>query len=211
MKNYNLLLIFVIVIIFFSAVNVFVTFIKISNFQQELTGYSSLGYVNLTIFTSTSINVSRDTINWSSGVIYNNEFNATLYTSGDNEGIVERGNWSGDNAQGIVVENIGAINISLTLKTDKNAHDFFNSSSNSNEQYMWNVTDKEAGSCNGGADLGSWVNVNKTSGGTLYCSQFDYNDGRDEVYLDILLTVPYDGRNLGFLSDTITITGDVAD
>lgn len=210
MKSYDLLFIFLIIAIAFLLINISVTFIKIVEFQKEVTGFGSLSYVNLTIFTSTSINISRDTINWSSGTINNGELNATLYTNGENNGVVSRGNWSGVDAKGLIVENTGTINASLILKTEKNAHDFFNSLSSSNEQYMWNVTNKEAGSCNGGASLGVWANVNKTTGGTKFCSQFDYSNERDEVYIDILLTVPYDSVNIGLLSDTITITADAA-
>jgi len=209
MRLKNLLIGLLIIVVIFSLINIFVTFIKISDFKRELTG-QVLGYVNLTVNTVVSINMTNDVMNWSSGSINKGQLNSTLYTNGSNNGIVLRGNWSGKNAKAFIVRNIGVVNSSLFLKTEKNAHDFFNSLSSSNEEYQWNVSNKEVGSCSGGAELGIWADVNKTGSGTKFCSQFGFQEGWDEVYIDLLITVPYDSGNLGLLSDTITITADAA-
>ncbi len=209
MKSNNLILILVIVLIVLSLFNVFVVLKGISEAKEKFTGYA-LGYLNVSIQSSLSINLSRASINWSSGIINASSKNATLYTRGDSTAVVERGNWSVQGTKGFILENIGNINSSLSLQTTKNAHDFFNSLSNSNEQFMWNVSNKEPDSCSGGASLGQWQDVNKTSGGTKYCGQFSFNRNKNEIYIDLLLTVPSDSGYVGELSDTITITGDVA-
>jgi len=180
------------------------------NLMQKLTGYStSYGYVNLTILTYVSINLTVDSISWGEGNINAGEVNATLYTVGDEVGVVQRGNWSGVNASAFVVENTGNLNCSISIQSGKNAHDFFNSGTNSNEQYMLNVSNKEAGSCIG-SSLGSWVDVNKTSGGTKFCNNFNFRQGVDEIYIDVLLTVPADAGNLDEQSDVIIVTADAA-
>ena len=205
----NILFILLSIIIFLSFTSILINLSEVIEFKKELTGFA-LGYVNVTIQSSVHINISRDTINWGAGVIDSGEPNATLYTNGEGNGLVERGNWTGNNVKAFIVENTGGINCSLSLQTNKDAHDFFNSSLSANEQYQWNVTNKEENACSGIVSLGVWHEVNKTSGGTIYCEQLDFNQERDEIYIDILLTVPRDSRNIGSLSDTITITGNVA-
>ncbi|MFH1710821.1 MAG: hypothetical protein ABH840_00750 [Nanoarchaeota archaeon] len=190
---------------------IFIAFFGIFDFEGLLTGKATNeGYFNITIMTSININMTQDSINWSSGIVDSGETNATLYTRGNDTGIVQRGNWSGAGAKAFVVENIGGVNSSIRLLTVKNAHDFFNSSTNSNEQYMWNVSNKESNSCSGGAVLGMWAEVNKTAGGTEFCGQFDNSQTRNEIYIDILLTIPYDAQNFGEQSDTLTVTADAA-
>ena len=191
-------------------INISAVFIKVSEFKKVLNG-ETFGYVNLTVQTYVYLNITRETINWSSGTINDSFSNATLYTLGDNPGVVSRGNWSGTDAKAIAVENLGSYNCSIYIQTGKDAHDLFNSSSSSNEEYKLNVSNKKEGSCSGGtATLGEWIDVNKTSGGTKYCGQFGNNDDNNEIYIDVLLTVPIDSNNVGELSDIITIIGDAA-
>jgi len=183
----------------------------IFDFKGFLTGKATNeGHLNITILTAININLTRDSINWSSGIVTPGENNATLYTRGNDTGVVQRGNWTGADARAFVIANIGGVNCSIKLQTGKNAHDFFNSLTNSNEQYMWNVSNKESNSCSEGAMLGAWTDVNKTSGGTEFCKQFDNHQGSNEIYVDILLTIPYDAQNFGEQSDTLTVTADAA-
>lgn len=209
MKSGDILVVCIIMLIILASVNIVIVFFKISVIKKELTGFTS-GFVNITIYSKLQMNMSRDLINWSSGEINISEKNATLYTRGNNSGVVLRGNWSGDNVFGFIVENIGGINASLTLESDKNASSFFAGLSNTNQEYRWNVSNREAGACSGGAALGLWADVNTTSGGTKYCSQFDFNQANNEVYIDVLLTIPYDLSNSGEQSSLITVTADVA-
>jgi hypothetical protein len=116
---------------------------------------------------------------------------------------------SGENVTSFVLENTGNINCSFFIQTNRNAHDMFNSSSNTNEQYKIKVSNRESGACSGGS-LNTWIDVNKSAPGTKYCNQFSYLNSSDEVFIDILLTVPYDIQNLGFRFDVVTITANVA-
>lgn len=209
MKTNNLLFLLSVIAIIIVLINISVTFIKISDFQEKSTG-KVLGFINLSVSNYVAINMSRDVLDWGSGSINSSYQNSTLYTRGDSIGIVLRGNWSGENAKAFIVENVGNVNCSLYIQSGKNAHDFFDSASSSNEQYMINVTNKEAGSCSGGASLGQWTDVNKTSGGTKYCSQFSSLGINNEVYIDVLLTVPADSNKVGNLTDTITIIANAA-
>ncbi len=194
-------------VIVLSLMNIFINIFEIPKLIEKLTGYAS-GYVNVTISNQIVVNLTIDTLDWGSGTITGGNTNATLKTNGNNAGTVLRGNWSGDNAKAFVVENIGNVNCSLFLYSEKNASSFFASLSNSNQDFKFNVSNKNSNSCSGTALLGSWIDVNTTSSGTKYCSQFDYHRDNNEIYIDVLLTVPNDAGNIGAISDTITITAD---
>lgn len=210
MKTNDLFAILSIIAIIIVIINISITYIKIADFEEKSTG-KVLGYVNLSVSTFVALNMLQDAIDWGPGNINYSYLNSTLYTRGNNTGIVERGNWSGENATAFVVQNIGNSNCSLFIQSGKDAHDLFESASSTNEQYMINVSNKEANSCSGGANLGQWIDVNKTNGGTKYCSQFSSLQNNNEVYIDVLLTVPADSNKIGNLSDTFTITATAPD
>jgi len=211
MKSDNLLVIFVVGVILIVLINISVVFIKISDFEREMSGLVSSGYVNLSVNTIMTINLTRASLNWGSGrVNAGNSTGAILYTSGNKDGTVIGGSWTGSGVNGFIVENIGNINASLKLKTGKNASDIFAGSSGSNQEYKLNVTNKEPGSCSGGVVLGEWVDVNVTSPGTKYCNQFSPLLGSNEIFVDVWLKVPYDTSNLGTQSDILTITASAA-
>ena len=204
-----ILAVIAIIVIILSLINIFINISKIPEFIEKLTGYAS-GYVNISISSQVVVNLTVDSLNWGSGVVSEGNANATLITHGNNSGTVLRGNWSGNNAKAFVAENIGNVNSSLFLYSEKNASSFFESLTNSNQELKFNVSDKESNSCSGISLLGSWADVNTTSPGTKYCSQFDYHKNSNEIYIDVFLSVPYDAGNTGPISDVITIGADTA-
>ena len=207
MDKKNLLFGLVLFIISVSLFNIFLNIFNVSN--NYITGFAS-GYVNITYETVVNINLTRDSINWGYGTINAGQNNATLFTNANNDGSVLRGNWSGIGVYGLIVENIGNVNCSLFIQTNKNAHDFFLSSTTSNEEYKFNVSNKEVNSCSGDLNLGEWYDANKSSGGTKFCNQFNYYKDSNEIYIDLLLTVPYDATNIGEQSDIITLIANSA-
>jgi hypothetical protein len=170
--------------------------------SEGITGNAS-GYVNITVFSRLSINVTTDAVQWGNGSVDAGETNATLYTS-QTSSSVSRGNWTAD-PNAIVIENIGNVNTTISLQASINASGLFGAVGE--QEYKWNVSDKEPGACNGGdATLDVWADANN-SGAVKYCDDFDYQDGTDEIYLDVLLTVPYNTTNFTTeVYDTITIT-----
>ncbi|MBR9706252.1 hypothetical protein GOV14_04405 [Candidatus Pacearchaeota archaeon] len=209
MKSGYLLLFIVILGVFVSLANIMTVYMKVSEFRQVIHGRLTLdGEINLTIEGFVGITVNRDSIVWGNGSVNvtGGYQNATLYTQRDDDGVVLQGNWSGANAKGLILENIGSVNATIYLMAGKDAHAFFSSSSNSNEEYKWNITNKETGSCNGGITKNVWIDVNTSSPGTIICDEFDVVTTRDEIYIDLLITVPYDAANIGEQSDTLLIT-----
>ena len=202
----------VIVVLIVSVLSLSITFVKVSDFKEKLTGYY-VGYVNLSIATSIILNISNDSIDFGSGAITEAQTNASLWTN-RTKGYILRGNWSVTGTNAIVIENIGNINCSVNLTTNDDASTLFGGSA-ANRAYKWNWSNKEAGACGDGlSNVGPITNdlftdVTKTPTETRICDQFGFSDGVDELYLDVFLTVPYDG-NTGVLGDVITITGNTA-
>jgi len=207
-KLINIILVLSFISVIVILVNITSVFIKISDFKKEMTGKAS-SYINFSISTSVTINMTRDSVDWGSGRVDSGSTNATLYTQGDGNASVSNGNWSTTSAKAFVVENVGNVNVSLSLQNTKNASDFFASTSGSNQEYKLNMSNKEPESCTDGLPS-TWTDVNKTSGGTRYCNFLNSVGTKDEVYIDVWLKVPYDASNIGTLSDTLTVIASSA-
>jgi hypothetical protein len=192
-----------IVAVAFAIFNVSIVFLRDTG-GGTLTG-NVAGYVNVTVNTQITLNFTTATVNWGAGVITSPNTNATLYTNNDSAASVSRGNWS-TAPTALVLANIGNVNASVTLQTGATAATFLGGTYS---QYMWNVTNKEAGSCTNNTEpLNAWANVNQTAAGK-FCSQFGYATVGNEIYVNLLLTVSYDGLT-GLRSDTITATASTA-
>ncbi len=184
-------------------------FTVVNTTKESVTGKAT-GFVNITVHSRLEINLSVSQINWSEGSIEAGQTNATLFTS-QTSSTVNRGNWSDvSDPDAIVIENTGNINVTIAITATNNASGLFGGDLLIGEQeYKWNVTNKEVGACTSNStSLDVWIDANITSGGQNYCTEFGYTDVMDEIYLDVLLTVPYN-MTASFssdISDIITIT-----
>jgi len=207
MKTNSIFMMLAIAALVLATINASLVIVKTPIFKK-LTGYAS-GYVNVTVNTQVSINMSMDMINWSGGTVTAGESNATLYTSNAEGSTVLRGNWT-TSPSALAVANIGNINATLSLETGKNAAGFFGGT---NPQYMWNITNKDPSSCNGATEgLNAWKNVNVTTlgGAGIYCTQFGYLTAANEIYINVWVSIPLDATKTGVQSDTLTVTGSTA-
>jgi len=196
----NKLLISLIAILLILVVaNVIILVVKNVEFSGHAT--SQTGYVNITITTSISVNMTRSTIDWGSGVVADTKLSASLNTTSESAAVSD-GNWSTDNAKAFILQNIGNINASLVFSSTKTAATFLGGTG---PKYQWNFTNKDAGSCTGGITLAAWTDVNSSA---TPCLQFGFLDTQDELYIDISLLVPYDAA--GTKSDIITATASTA-
>lgn len=206
----NLLMWLAIITVAAAFMNASVTLLKSSEIKGKITG-QAFGFVNLSVQTVLSINISRDTVNWGPGRVNgtgDERFNATLYTSGETSTVL-RGNWSKTNVKGIVIQNLGNVNFSLTLLADRNETELFGPGA-TNRLFWWNVSNKDLGTCSGGGPLGVWAKVNVSAEHT-FCTQFSYFDASNEIYLDTWLTVPYDANTTNTpLGVVITATASAA-
>jgi len=166
------------------------------------------GTVNLTISTSVAINFTINNINFGSGFVNPGTLGATLMTGGGNNS-----NASGwvNVTQGFVVANIGNINVSLWLVTNKTAASFLGGTSPS---YQYNVTNNQS-SCptldgNTTHIFNTWYNVNTTNAtspwfGDYICRNMSFMQGNNNLTIDIKLFVPSDSFS-GPLGDFMTAT-----
>jgi hypothetical protein len=196
-KIFNLLFIVAIVL---ASLNVIFIFNKLDTLTGQVT---ESGFANLTVEALASVNFTTDVVNWGSGVVDSGESNAYLDTA---TGTVVKGNWT-VNSAGLVLENIGNVNVTLKFTAGKTAATFLGGTSPS---YQWNFSNVEADSCintTNYSTIGTLEDVNTT--GTTVCSIFEFADARDTIRIDLNLTVPSDSFT-GALTDTITATAVAA-
>jgi hypothetical protein len=197
----NIIAVLAVVVVAVAVINLSITFVKVSDFQEKLTGYA-LGYVNISISSNIQINLTNSVTNFGAGGVNSTCDKAMLKTNGASTGVVLCGNWSADNGKGIVIENNGNVNATLTAQGANDAASFIGGSGST---YEWNFSVSEAGSCSGGTLSQNVFRTANTSAPATLCTDFSPLDTGDEVTLDINITVPTDAL-IGARSDTITIS-----
>jgi hypothetical protein len=216
MEYKDLIMILGLLVVVVSVINLSVTIIKITGLNDEMTGYATgTGYVNLTVMQNIAINLSRDQINFGSGVINTTDGcqNATMWTRGDADPIVECGNFTRTGGpKGIIIQNLGSVNFSLNVSAQRNATEFFGGTDGS---YQWNFSNLETDTCNT-INNGTGMNLslfNEVAKNTQYtvCKQFGYI-GSNEMYMDVYLRIPSNNNITDGVSrwDTITFTASAA-
>jgi hypothetical protein len=192
-----------------SIVSVFLVYLSVDTLVNEISGLVTTGEANLTVETILQVNFTTNSINWSSGRVNQASTAASLITVG--AGTIEGGNWTADS--GLIIENIGNVNVSLNFSVGLNASDFIGGS---NPVYEWNLSDKatEANSCTNAAGSGDpprfdlFYQANTTPStalGGIGCSIFRFESANDQIRLDFNITVPEDSLT-GGLGDVITAT-----
>jgi len=159
---------------------------------------SSSGTANLSVESLAVINFSDANINWGSGKVDIGKTHAYLDTR---SGTVTNGNWTPDT--GLVLDNIGNVNVSLALKVGKTAAQFLGGTS---PAYKWLVrnADTEPGACVNVTALDVFTDT--TTSDTTFCNPLQFYEGNNTIRIDINLSVPYDSHK-GALSDVVTATG----
>ncbi|HLC87025.1 MAG TPA: hypothetical protein VJH65_01980 [Candidatus Nanoarchaeia archaeon] len=197
-KEINKLGIVAVVVLGLALLNLGVTFNKISGLATDS------GTANLTIESTVNVNFTTDNIDWGSGVVVTGQTFAVLDTK---TGSVKNGNWT-DNSAGLVLENIGNVNVSLDILAGKTNATFIGGT---NPDYEWRFENSEAGSClnsSGGTYAvpnDTFYDVNTTSGGTRVCGIFGFLNSADQLTIHFNVTVPYNAPT-GAKGDIITAT-----
>ena len=215
------------VVIAIAIVNLSVSLMKVADMNEKISGYAA-GYVNLTIQTVIAINVSNQITQWGVGVVNTtadqgicnipaNQVNATLTTQGDADGVVVCGNWSGlygnlNSAKALIVQNLGTVNASLYLVSNKNDTELIGGDETINA-FQWNITDKQANSCQFNTTFGGngvFVDVNESGSNDPQgiCTNFSFDSNAREIYIDTKIVVPYNAPSSpgGESLATFTIT-----
>jgi len=161
----------------------------------------STGIVNVSVDPTAAINFTTNFINFGNGSVILGQPYAVLESNVAN---AVNGSWA-YSAQNFTLENIGNINVSLQLKTNKDAAVFIGGT---NPEYQYNVTNTKAESCTGasGVTLTAWNDVNTTDPGTTICPSFGFASAYDQIQIDVRLLIPSDSKT-GNFTDTFTVTG----
>lgn len=200
MKSIDLLMIIAIIAVVFAAVNLVIIINKIGGIET-LTGFAiDTGTANLSITGVAQVNFTTYVINWGSGYVNASELSCELNTNGINN-CTDFTTVS----TGLILENIGNVNVTLNLSSDKNAASFIGGS-DVTPIYEWNVSNNEAGSCVNGTgfvktEITTYTTVTTTP--QLACEQFGY-DTLDTLEIDLKVVIPSDAA--GTKGSVITAT-----
>jgi hypothetical protein len=158
--------------------------------SNKLTAYGTAGYVNVTITTLTSINVTATNCNFGAGYITVGQTNATLESNGTIS------NWQGvGTSESIVVRNDGNKNLTINVSSGKDIPTFYGADCSGAGQgcvYNFWSADNESGSCTAG--LVTWPGTPMNTSNRTACSNLRYEDSIDEIKiicrLGVYQTVP---------------------
>jgi len=205
MKTDNALMTVAIIAVIVSIVGAGITYSHLANFRNKVTGFATdLGYVNLTVEESVSLNFTTASVNWGSGRVNDGASSALLDTTNYTAANVTNGNWTGNSA-GLVLENIGNKNVTLELKATSDNASFIGGTAGSGPLFNWRFNATEANSCVNATPLNLWAPVNTTGDGTLVCDYFNYLDALDQLRIDFFVRIPSDSIT-GARGNTITAT-----
>ena len=170
----------------------------------ELTGFALIetGIVNVTIDTSASIVFQTALLDFGNGTITPGQV-AIIDSEGYNDGSY----WSGDTSgmTGLILENNGNVNVSVSLKSNKTAADFIGGTSPS---FQLHVTNNETGSCStiAAGTFNSYSEV--TTSDQVACSNLGYQASEDSITIDARLTMSDDAagaKTVGVVATATTI------
>jgi hypothetical protein len=174
--------------------------VKYYNEIVPFTGFAQTDTANVTFninstaqlqFTINTINFGTGTVNASSGAN-----NCTLTT---NNQPVDHTLCDGfnDNVTGLVLENVGTINVTVELSSnyDVNSTNFLSGGLNS--FFKWQVGNNETGSCANNLGPAAYTNVNTTAPGTRICGDLNWS-GSDTMLINVSLAI--DATRVGSIS-----------
>jgi hypothetical protein len=140
------------------------------------------GIVNVTITGAGALNFTTALLDFGAGAVTGGS-GATL----DSEGTVTNGDWSATTGE-LVLENIGNVNVTLTLSTNKSVDDFIGGSSPTFKAKVTN-TSGHTTSCVGANFSGSYETIDQTLKNACTPLTFLNNDTID---IDFELFIPND-------------------
>ena len=164
---------------------------------------SDQGNVTLTVSSAASLIFRINAINFGSGTINTSAGvnNCTMDSMGNrNAGCASFTTVT----QGLVLENDGNENLSVTMNSTVNSTDFIGGTIEGGPLFQWNITNNESTSCKTGlyAGNGTFVDVNKSQ--MDICSDFVWQDTVDSILVHVLVRIPSDSltgqRNATFLA-----------
>ena len=153
---------------------------------QNLAGLVTSGSVNITIATTAAINVSQDTINWSSGQVSQGFSSATLDTNNETA-YVKGGTWSSAGIKGFTLQNIGNVPVNITINSTEDNSSYIGGTG---PQFRFEARIATGNSSACEAGLLSGQKEFERSNRTRICNVFNYTVNRDHLIVDINISIP---------------------
>ncbi len=217
-SGYKALMVVAVLAVIISAIGIITNLVFLGNIKTFAGRASSdIGNATLTIQQTANIEFTNDLVNWSVGAVANGFSYANLTTNASIDGSncggsIYCNNTGSDGfrnvSRGLVIENVGNSNVSLTLQSTKDASTFI---AGTNPVFQWAFDevasdgDGESGACQAGGTNPNWPGTTAdgqsgsyqtvTTSSVLVCSNFTHLDdafGSDEVEIDLSVHVPID-------------------
>ncbi len=173
-----------------SYISIAVIIISLFFIGAEITGYAvtenETAIVNVTISTSAALEFTTALLDFGSGYVNAGQAGATI----NSDGTVTDGTWAVQNGE-LVLDNIGNINLSLTLSTNKTVADFIDGL---NPTFKAKVSDTagNTGACTGTQTFSSYAEVNQTL--QTACGKLAFGGDFDEIDINFELYIPNDAE-----------------
>lgn len=163
-------------------VSIAVIVISLFFIGMRITGYTIISnetaMVNVTVATSAALNFTTDFLDFGVGTIIPGQ-RGLIWTNGTTI------YWNGSQPTGeLVLENIGNINLSITLQTNKSVEDFLGGTS---PRFGAKVSDTvgHEGACGGTTKFSNYNDINSTA--QVACSVFQYDNSLDSIDIDFFI------------------------
>ncbi len=149
----------------------------------KLTGYGSTGYVNVTVESISTINVTATDCDFGSGYIITGNVSALLESNGSKYG------WSGAGTTNpLVIRNDGNTNLTVNVSSGKTLAQFYGADcSGESCTYQFWSANNESGSCTSG--LAAYPGTSMDTGNKTVCSLMRHQDEMDEVTIQCRLNL----------------------
>lgn len=182
-------------------VSIITTFIALNQVNlMRITGWqtytpTTVGQINITINQNLTIYFTNYNMSFGSGAIVASKNSTTLNSSMPtfntvNTSILTAANWTNTSdfrPSRFTLRNDGNVNASIALTSSKTAATFIGGTGPS---FQFNVSQKEANSCNNGGTIAAFTEVSGASQDA--CTNLGAWDTRDELYVDVLIVIPSD-------------------
>jgi hypothetical protein len=153
-----------------------------------ITGYAvtdnETALVNVTITASGALNFTTAILDFGTGAVTPGQSYAVI----DSEGTVTDGDWTPVTGE-LVLENIGNVNVSLTLSTNKTIEDFIGGGTSRDFKAKVANSTGNAGACSG-STFDDYAQINETL--QVACPILAFEEEHDEIDLDFEITIPND-------------------
>ncbi len=173
---------------------------------------TTLGTVNMTLTSNVEINLSTYQVEFGPGYVSGGQDAARLNTTDSWRG---KENWTNAtnynfNPSNITIENTGNRNASVNFTSDRAAAAFIGGGVGAipDPSFQYKGTNKNSGSCStqtAGVNLTAVYTEISSSVANDVCKCMRFEDGNDEIYLDVQVIVPQDSP-IGQHNATLTFS-----